>query len=103
MVLFDAREVLFALGVNTGFEVFLDPIVANDGVGAQVVLRHNVDAVLAVLSDLVHHDLGVGRDGLHAHLALGDLAQLNLSARASLNFDARSLNVIDDAAQDLRL
>lgn len=60
MILFDACEVFLALCMDTSLEVLLDPVVANDCVRAQIVLRHDVDAVLAVLTNLVHHDLGIG-------------------------------------------
>ena len=59
VVLFDSREVLLTFRMNTSLKIFLDPIVADNCIRSQIVLRHDVNAILAVLSNLVHHDLGV--------------------------------------------
>ena len=54
-----------------------------------------------VLADLVHHDVWVCRYGHNANLTFCDIAQLDLTSSASLDFDAWAMNAGDRAAEHL--
>ena len=67
------------------------------------MLGHNLDSVLLVPPDLVHHDIGVCTDCLDADLALSDLAELDPGPVASLDFDSWTLDILKLAPENLGL
>lgn len=103
VILLDAGVVFLALDVDAGLEVLLNPVVADYCIRPQVILGRDVDTVLVILPDLVHHDVWVCRERHNADFALGDVAELDLAPGASLDFDARALDISDHAAKHLSL
>jgi len=104
MVIFlDTSEVLFTLNRNTFFEVLFDPIISNDCIGPKIILRYDLDTILFVFSDFVHHDVGVRTNGLNTDPAVINLTKLNTTFVSSLNLDAGTLNLTDIASENLWL
>jgi hypothetical protein len=73
MVLLNPGIVLFALNRDTVLQVLFNPIVSDDGVRSEVVLRKNLDSNVFILANLIHHDVWVSAYSLHSHMALRDL------------------------------
>lgn len=104
MVIFlDTSEVLFTLNRNAFFKVLFDPIISNDCIGPKIILCYDLDTVLFVFSDFVHHNVGVRANGLNTDPAVVNLTKLNTTFISSLNLDSWTLNLTDIASENLWL
>ena len=103
MILLDSTEILFSLNGDSVLQIFLYPIISDDSVGPESVFRENMNSVFFIFLNFVHENIWVGWDGLDAHLALADLAKLDLGFVASLDFDSRTIHVSNIASENLGL
>lgn len=103
VILLNASKVFFALDGNTFFKVLFDPIVSNDSIGSKIILGYDLNTVLFVFPDFVHHDVRVRTDGLNTDPAVIDFTKLNSALVSSLNLNTRSLNLTDIASENLWL
>lgn len=104
MVIFlDTSEVLFTLNRNAFFKVLFDPIISNDCIGPKIILCYDLDTVLFVFSDFVHHNVGVRANGLNTDPAVINFTKLNTTFISSLNLDSGTLNLTDIASEYLWL
>ena len=103
MILLHASEVLVTFEDDSILHVLLDPVVLDQGVCSQPILRLNMNTKVITLPNLVHYNIGVATDGIDAYFALDELAQLDLGFVASLYFDSRTIHVSNIASENLGL
>lgn len=101
MIFLHLGVVFLSFKCNAVFEILLHPIIPNNSIRPQVVLSVYVDTEFSVFCDFVHHNVGVGADGLDSMLVFIYFAELNLSLITSINLNTRPLNVVDSAPEDL--
>lgn len=95
VVLLDSSEVLITLKYNSVLHVLLDPVVLYDCIRTKSVLGLDIHTTGVTASDFIHYDVRIRTDGVDTYLALDELAQLYSGSTSPLNFDPRSVDVIE--------
>lgn len=103
MVFLYLGEILLSFQRYSVFEILFNPVITNDRIRPESIFGDNLDAILLIPPDLIHHYVGIRASRLDPHLAIRDLTQLNLSPASSLHLNPRSFNFADFAPQNLWL
>jgi len=103
MIFFNSSEIFFTLTTYSVFEIFFNPVIANETISSQIIFGKCMDSITFIFSNFIKAYHWIWTDSLDSVLTLLNFTKLNLGFVSSLYSNSWAFNLTNFTSYNLRL